>query len=258
MVRGLDTFKAHFATYKQQYTLIGGSACDIHFSAEGIPFRSTKDIDIILLVEALTMEFVDAFWGFVILGGYQVKECSGEGNKCLYRFKDPINDEYPKMIELFARRPEVFKDRQLKHITPIAIDEDAISLSAILLDDTYYSYILDNRLIIDGLSIIKPEAILILKIKAWLDLTRRKESSEQVDTKDINKHKNDILRLTQLFAPASRFKIPQSIKDDLAGFLDKVERESISLANIGIRTRSANEILQQIEDSFVVPAEKKG
>lgn len=29
MVKGLDTFRNHFAGYEEQYVLIGGAACDI-------------------------------------------------------------------------------------------------------------------------------------------------------------------------------------------------------------------------------------
>ena len=33
MVKGIDLFKRHFADYTDCYILIGGSACDVNFSA---------------------------------------------------------------------------------------------------------------------------------------------------------------------------------------------------------------------------------
>lgn len=33
MVKGLDTFRNHFAGYEEQYVLIGGAACDIVFES---------------------------------------------------------------------------------------------------------------------------------------------------------------------------------------------------------------------------------
>lgn len=33
MVKGLDTFKRHFADFSNCYILIGGSACDVFFIA---------------------------------------------------------------------------------------------------------------------------------------------------------------------------------------------------------------------------------
>ena len=37
MVKGLDTFRNHFAGYEEQYVLIGGAACDIVFDTETRP-----------------------------------------------------------------------------------------------------------------------------------------------------------------------------------------------------------------------------
>jgi hypothetical protein len=39
----------------------------------GLAFRATKDLDIVLYVEALDAEFVRAFWDFVRGGGYEVQ-----------------------------------------------------------------------------------------------------------------------------------------------------------------------------------------
>lgn len=62
MVTGFNSFKNHFQDYKNQYIIIGGTACDLIMSSEDIPFRSTKDIDMVLIVEALTPGFVQKFW----------------------------------------------------------------------------------------------------------------------------------------------------------------------------------------------------
>ena len=48
MVNGLDTFKTYFADYKDCYVLIGGSACDVYFTDQDLPFRVTEDLDMIL------------------------------------------------------------------------------------------------------------------------------------------------------------------------------------------------------------------
>jgi len=53
MVTGLDVFIAHFQEYTGHYVLIGGGAVDWHMN-QSLPFRATKDLDIILVVEALT------------------------------------------------------------------------------------------------------------------------------------------------------------------------------------------------------------
>ncbi|MDD3898415.1 MAG: tyrosine-type recombinase/integrase, partial [Syntrophomonadaceae bacterium] len=40
-----------------QYAIIGGTACDLLMSEDGLDFRATRDIDIVLIVESLTPEF---------------------------------------------------------------------------------------------------------------------------------------------------------------------------------------------------------
>ncbi len=53
MVKGLDTFRKYFADYKDQYVLIGGAACDIVFESNEVNFRATRDLDMVLSIEAL-------------------------------------------------------------------------------------------------------------------------------------------------------------------------------------------------------------
>lgn len=65
MVRGIDTFKEFFKGFEGNYVIIGGTACEIHEDLYAQVPRATKDIDIILVVEALSAEFVAKFWEFV-------------------------------------------------------------------------------------------------------------------------------------------------------------------------------------------------
>lgn len=65
MVRGIDTFKEFFKGFEDNYVIIGGTACEIHEDLYAQVPRATKDIDIILVVEALSAEFVAKFWEFV-------------------------------------------------------------------------------------------------------------------------------------------------------------------------------------------------
>lgn len=95
MVRGLDTFKEFFRGFENQYVLIGGAACDILFSSNEGQFRATRDLDMVLIVEALTEEFGERFWEFVESGKYRKKAVSN-GKPQFYRFDKPENDEYPK------------------------------------------------------------------------------------------------------------------------------------------------------------------
>ncbi len=77
MVRGMDLFREHFAGFEDRYVLIGGAACDLAMQDAGLDFRATKDLDIVLCVEALDAEFVEAFWAFVKRGGYKQQRAGG-------------------------------------------------------------------------------------------------------------------------------------------------------------------------------------
>ena len=44
MVTGIDSFKEWFKGSEEQYAIIGGTACDILMTEEGLDFRATKDI----------------------------------------------------------------------------------------------------------------------------------------------------------------------------------------------------------------------
>ena len=57
MVPGIDSFREKFKDYTDYYTIIGGTACDILLSEADLPFRATKDIDMILIMEDNFPEF---------------------------------------------------------------------------------------------------------------------------------------------------------------------------------------------------------
>ena len=131
MVKGLDKFKKYFKDFTDQYVLIGGAACDISFNDDGLEFRATKDLDIVLVVEALTKEFGQQFWTFIQDGGYQHRARSN-GNPQFYRFEKPANSDFPKMLELFARTETVLNPKAA--LVPLHIDDTVSSLSAILVN----------------------------------------------------------------------------------------------------------------------------
>lgn len=93
--------------------LIGGAACDIVFENSETAFRATRDLDIVLIVEALTPEFGEKFWNFVQDGKYRNKATNGEKTQ-FYRFDKPKDESFPKMFELFCRN-----DFQLREMTGI-------------------------------------------------------------------------------------------------------------------------------------------
>lgn len=186
MVKGLDTFRERFRGFSGRYMLIGGAACDLAMGQAGLEFRATKDLDIVLCVEALDTAFVAAFWDFVREGGYQIQQ-RAEGGRQFYRFQKPQAAGFPFMLELFSRSPDGLPAAPGSHLTIIPTAEEVSSLSAILMDDDYYRFIRSAVEEIDGLPVVGPEGLIPLKARAWLDLTERKAKGDPIDSKDIKK-----------------------------------------------------------------------
>jgi hypothetical protein len=69
------------------------------------------------------------------------------------------------------------------------------------------------------LQVANVTALLPLKSKAWLDLTRRKAAGEAVDSKNITKHRNDIFRLAATLPGEPGPELPTTITADLVSFL---------------------------------------
>lgn len=242
MVKGLDIFLAHFRDYADRYVLIGGTACDIAMTGAGLPFRATKDLDIVLIVEALDGNFVRAFWEFVRAGGYQVQEKS-TGQKQLYRFQKPTNEPFPFMLELFSRQPDILQVAEGSHLTPLPVEEDLSSLSAILMDEGYYRFILAGRKEVDGLPVVDAAHLVPLKARAWLDLTRREKAGEQIDSRAIRKHKNDVFRLFQVLDPTVDPAAPEAVKAHMKEFIVGMGDEDVDLKALGFRTGTRETIL---------------
>jgi len=252
MVRGLDTFREYFADFPDNYIIIGGTACDIIIEEANLEARATKDIDIILVIEALTPQFATQFWNFIADGKYEQRERSDDERK-YYRFQKPAAENYPYQIELFSKTPDVLTLPAGAVLTPIPIDEEISSLSAILMNEDYYNYTIAHSANNEGVHIANTEALICLKAKAFLDYTQRKEAGEQVDSKHIKKHKGDIFRLGSLLAADDIFVLPESIKADLQNFVNSVKNDLPGqelFRNLGLPNVDASLVFTQLLDSF--------
>jgi len=223
MVNGLELFLPRFQGLEDCFILIGGTACDLWMMDKGLSFRATKDLDIVLVAEALRPEFFERFWAFIRDGRYESHQQSGT-RPSFYRFRKPGNTEHPFMMELFTHNYlNVPADL---HLTPIPEGEDISSLSAILLSEPYYRFVVGSRTTIAGVPTIPVECLIPLKARAYLDLLERKASGGQVDSNEIKKHRNDVFRLFVTMAPADRYPLPEQLRDDLEQFLKLLPAES--------------------------------
>ncbi|MEY4805122.1 MAG: hypothetical protein RL331_1643 [Bacteroidota bacterium] len=223
MVIGLSIFKDFFKEYQDTYMIIGGTACDFLIEDAGFEPRATDDIDMVLIVEALTPEFVQKFWEFIKEGGYEIKQINEEKRNC-YRFCTPTNKTFPKQIELFSTVPDAIDHNGEFHLTPIPTIDGVSNLSAILLNEDYYSFTVDHSDIREGVHYANIEAIICLKAYAYLDNVKRKKAGQDVRQRDIDKHKYDIFRMVFLLPEESKFILPEFIKNHLQEFTDQVKK----------------------------------
>lgn len=232
-IKGLDRFAEQFKNYYENYIIVGGTACSLALGDAGIPFRATKDIDMIITVEEISHEFGEKFWGFIKDGQYDVYK-NKSGMPQYFRFQAPKADGYPSMIELFARKQDIFSEERISTFIPIVIDEEISSLSAILLDDAYYAFLKNGRQVLNGISVLAPTHLIAFKARAYIDLTRRKENGFNVDSVDIKKHKNDIFRLSQLLTGQEVVKCGSQVREDIRTFFTLIKNEAIDMKTLGI------------------------
>lgn len=252
MVKGLERFREHFAALKDRYLLIGGTACDLAFTQAGLEFRTTKDIDMVLCLETVDAEFGQAFWSFITAGAYESLEAPAD-DRIFYRFSRPRTDGYPVMIELFSRVPDMLGTDCTGHLAPIPISNDVPSLSAILFDSQYYEWTQAGRTLIEGLPVVRPEHLIPLKARAWLDLTDRASDGFQVDGRDIRKHKNDVFRLYSIIDPEYVASPATSICADMERFLENMRLESIDLKAMGLGGMSLESVLDGLSARYRKP-----
>ena len=258
-----EIFEKYFKDYPDSYVLIGGMACKFLFD-EFVKkdFRKTFDFDIVLVAENFSADFGKQLVQFIRDGGYINKQRTDTGRAELFRFFNPKNPLFPKMIELFGNPDnlDVAQD-QFSTFIRIPLKDSKSSLSAILLDKDYYNVLLEHRILTDsGISILRPEGLILLKIKAWLSLYEEKEKNHSIQNKQIQKHRKDVILLTDEFLKNNAHKtvISPSIYADVMKYL-QLRYEYIQQIKNGQQldknTRKImdkeEEILNILRDSYV-------
>ena len=256
-VTGIAGFQDFFKEFSDSYVVIGGSACSEWFSEDRIAFRETHDIDMVLIVEAKSAAFFSRIWEYARIAGYELLERADGNGKALYRFLHPRTPAYPQMIELLTGLPEVVVPEWVKivHLKP---GEEGSSISAILLQTAYYVLLLNHRsLSASGLPLVNRDALLLLKVKAYLNLAKELEEGRFVKSSDLKKHRNDVFQLSYVLTGTFGSALPPPIQDDLGRFLalfapDNPEWSAVqdSLRHVRLPVRDAIRIIDGVKAYF--------
>lgn len=255
MVKGLEMFRKAMTPYKENFVIIGGTACDIQLTGTAMRPRGTDDIDIIVVVERLTQEFVNAFWQFIHDGNYRVGKRFNEGGAsvyALYRFTlQDENLDYPQKIELLSRHSDLLGEPSGFHIEPIPTDELHQSLSAIIMDDDFYDFTVHQAEEVDGLLVANNLALIVLKVNAYLNLTKEREEGREVNGKDIKKHRSDVLKLVAAGAYPEPVVVVPKIYDAIQSFVVDNEQNTKALADaLGVSEDDVHAYLEVLRDEI--------
>lgn len=215
-------FTEMFKGFEDYYVLIGGTATSIVLDAQGIGSRTTKDYDMVLIDDLKNKDFYNILLQFINEGEYSATN-SGEKSQ-LFRFVTR-KEGYPEMLELFSVQP-AYPLKGKGRGVPVHFDEDA-SLSALLLDQDYYELLLQGKEVVDGYSVLNNKGLIVFKSKAWLDMKEKVERGEDVQSRKIKKHLNDVSRLIGSLSPSDRLnELHPSVKirEDMQRFLNKLEK----------------------------------
>ena len=157
----------------------------------------------------LDAKFGETIWRFIDAGKYEIRQASATDKRVFYRFQKPEDKSYPAMLELVCHAPDGITLAPDAHLAPLPVDEAIASLSAILLDNDYYEFVISGRREVDGLPWVGEDRLIPLKAVAWLDMRQRAARGEAIDAREIRKHANDVLRPSQLLAPELASRRPK-------------------------------------------------
>lgn len=258
-MEGLEKFREAFAEFADNYVVIGGTACDIAMTGTVVRPRATHDIDMIVIAENITEAFGERLWQFVREAGYRPekrKHIVGEPAKYeLYRFLDG-KVGYPEMIELLSRHPDVLGEPKGFVIEPLPLGDDTSSMSAIIMDDDFYHFTIEHSRLTDGIRHADPVALVALKAKAYLNLVADKQSGKHVNSKDIKKHRSDVLKNVVIIEDSS-VEVPAPIAACINEFVDSIrdnwdELADSLAASLGQDKEFVSELLDQLQKLFVI------
>lgn len=248
IVAGMEKFIEYFKNYSENYIIVGGTATNAFLNEAGLDMRITKDIDIIIVAENLNKEFGNVFWKFIKDGKYNCYR-SKDDNVHYYRFINYKNYEFPHMIELFSKK-EKFIGTTESIFTPVVVDDDISSLSAIILEDEYYNFLISGKKVINNISVLDPLHLIAFKAKAHVDLTRRKKQGIFVNERDSKKHKNDIFRLLQLLTINDNIYVSNQVKYDIQEFIEIIKDDNIDVSLLTNNVLNYEEAIELLKKAF--------
>ena len=124
------------------------------------------------------------------------------------------------------------------------------------MDDDYYQFTIEHSRLTDDIRHADSAALIALKARAYLNLLLDKQNGKHVNSKDIKKHRSDVLKnvviMTKDEVPA-----PASIVECIKEFVMSIRNDWTELANplaksLDQNTEFVDALLKQLENLFVI------
>ncbi len=226
MVKGLEHFKNHFKSIADSFIIVGGAACEECFLHSEEKFRVTKGVDIVLTQKSKEKTFAAQFCKYVDKGGYLLRERTDE-KKGVFRFYKPQDPDFPDTLKLATTPETTFKTVDDKEVTYIHIRDNVSNLATALYVKDYLDVLNTYKVKDDsGLFYVGPVGMLLLKVKAYLNLSTDRYDGKFVKGSDIKKHRNDVFRLSYLLTDKFKGKLSEKVQEDLKEFLKTFSEQS--------------------------------
>lgn len=235
-VYGIERIREYLGAFKSNYVIIGGTATNINLDDNDLIGRTTHDIDMIVVCEAMSAEYITQFWKMVRDAGYQpgVIRTDDGFKRTFYRFDNPKDKTFPKYIELFCRVPDSISIPDDIHLVHLSNEEDYLSsFSAVMMDEEYYKFAVSHATELQGVQVLDKFALIVLKAKAYVSNFNRKAAGGHVQQDDIDKHKKDVYRLSFILDEKNdRVELPETMKKDMNIFIEYIEKNPINTKSL--------------------------
>ena len=252
MIPGMGKFEETFAGDAGLYVVIGGAARELIYAEAGVWENTvTRDLDVVLIAEAVDAAFAAKFLRFVREAGYS--HVTKTGDNQMFRFSDPSDLSHPQQIELLSRRPDFLQGAEAV-IGKIPIDDSEYSLSAILLDDDYYGLLSSGVAVTRkyGIPTLAHEYLPVFKMRAYDDLSAKAAAGERIRKGEIGKHRRDIFRLVSILPGGITVDLPKAVQDEIEAFLDTVTLPSPDyMKSLGLGRITFDEMKEAIRAAYL-------
>ncbi len=198
-------------------------------------FRPTLDVDVVLILEALSSAFTERFHEYMAVYGYHGEAIGVDGLQRPRMFRlQTQHPDVPVQIEILSRRDDVLLLPAHQTLAPLKVEDKYANLSCILMDDVYYNFLRQHVTLVEGIPLPVKAALIALKVKAYLNIREMRKTApggrRVPHEEEMNKHRNDVFfLLMDMVAQQDAISVPSSVAGDLQQFARILRQEDMWL-----------------------------